>query len=210
MGALGFAASGGLFPQSGFDIGWSIGPFDFGLGSVFNQPWGSIGIQLPGGIPDFGIPDWSVISEIPTIPTPVRPPPDEGEVVAHDWGHLGRELLGGIAQQAFFAPEPVFVPSTLVTPPSEAFGGTVQRTSPAAVPAALVNECGLDGQVWGGQAPPKGYKVVNYCGVATLRKIRRRRRRRMLSTSDKNDIASIVSMVGKGQMASALINRTSP
>jgi len=74
----------------------------------------------------------------------------------------------------------------------------------------MENSCGLDGQNWGGQAPPKGYKVVNYCGAPVLRKIRRRRRRRMLSVSDKNDIASIISMAGKGQLAASLINRTSP
>ncbi len=212
MGALGFAASGGLFPQSGFDIGWSIGPFDFGLGSVFGQPWN---LPVFGGLPS-GLPDWSIISEIPQYPTapPAPPPPPEEEVdVAHDWGHILAGTLGNIAT-GIFAPTPSFpqpfvsstvpppfTPTTVVTPPSPAFTGVVER---------MGTECGLDGQTWGGQAPPKGYKVVNYCGVATLRKIRRRRRRRMLSVSDKNDIASIVSMVGKGQMASALINRTSP
>ncbi len=98
-----------------------------------------------------------------------------------------------------FAQAGSFVDTTLVTPPSQAFGGTVERS----------NLCDLDGEPWTGAPPPKGYKIVNYCGQAVLRKIRRRRRRRMLTVSDKNDIASIVSMVGKGQMASTLINRTS-
>ncbi len=127
--------------------------------------------------------------------------------MAHDWGHILAGIGGDIAS-AYFAPEPViyptpspFVETTVVTPPSAAVGGVIDRTT---------GPCDMDGLAWAGQAPPKGYKVVNYCGAAVLRKIRRRRRRRMLSVSDKNDIASIVSMVGKGQMASALINRTSP
>jgi len=60
---------------------------------------------------------------------------------------------------------------------------------------------------WSGGTPPKGYKVVNYCGRGVLRKVRRRRRRRLLTASDSRDIATIVGLVGKGQMASALINR---
>jgi hypothetical protein len=60
---------------------------------------------------------------------------------------------------------------------------------------------------WSGGSPPKGYKVVNYCGRGVLRKVRRRRRRRLLTASDSRDIATIVGLVGKGQMASALINR---
>ena len=145
----------------------------------------------------------------PTTAPPVGTIEQSGEVVAHDWGHLGRELLGGILGQAIgspvgmappaFAQAAPFVDVTTVTPPSQAFAGTVERTM----------ACDLDGEVWAGAAPPKGYKVVNYCGQAVLRKIRRRRRRRMLTVSDKNDIASIVSMVGKGQMAATLINRTS-
>jgi len=134
--------------------------------------------------------------------------------VAHDWGHLGRELLGGIIGQAVGAPV-AMAPPTFFGPAAPAAAGAsvldvlVGDTNGVAV----ANGCApttCDGMAWGGSPPPKGYKVVNYCGVATLRKIRRRRRRRMLSVSDKNDIASIVSMVGKGQMASALINRTSP
>ncbi len=130
--------------------------------------------------------------------------------MAHDWGHLGRELLGGIAQQAFFPPEQQILQN--FAPPSgniNQLGGPV-NTPPTNIPTALMNECGIDGMAWSGQAPPKGYKVVNYCNQPVLRKIRRRRRRRMLSVSDKNDIASIISMAGKGQLAASLINRTSP
>ncbi len=78
-----------------------------------------------------------------------------------------------------------------------------------AATAAAMAQGDCDGMTWAGGAPPKGYKVVrDSCGNGVLRKVRRRRRRRMLSASDKSDIAAIVSMVGKGQMASALINRS--
>jgi len=132
--------------------------------------------------------------------------------MAIDWGGLLGDVVGQAAQ-GYFNPTPTLYPSppqfVSMPPPAQGpgYGGTVQRTP---VAATMENACGLDGQNWGGQAPPKGYKVVNYCGVATLRKIRRRRRRRMLSVSDKNDIASIISMAGKGQLAASLINRTSP
>ncbi len=181
-----------------------------------------IGIALP----TISLPDWlgggytpwwertiPLPPTTPRVPQPVPPPPvpaDE-EVVAHDWGHIFREVGGSIAT-SFFQPELPNIPFPNYGPGGMGFVDPppVQQQAAAVTPAALANTCGLDGQAWGGQAPPRGYKVVNYCGQAVLRKIRRRRRRRMLSVSDKNDIASIVSMVGKGQMASALINRTSP
>ncbi len=149
---------------------------------------------------------------VPTIPRPSTPAPEEGEVVAHDWGHLGRELLGGVLGQALGSPVAMappafaqaasagFVDTTLVTPPSQAYPGVVDRTGAM---------CDMDGEVWAGGPPPKGYKIVNYCGQGVLRKIRRRRRRRMLSACDKNDISFIVGTVGKGAMASTLINRSS-
>ncbi len=183
-----------------------------------------IGIALP----TINLPDWlgggytpwwektvSLPPSPPRVPQPLPPsnlPADEGEVVAHDWGHILGGIAGSIATSYFQPEQPQLNILPMGPPIAQGFGGPVQRTAAdvANIPTPLMNECGLDGQTWGGQAPPKGYKVVNYCGVATLRKIRRRRRRRMLSVSDKNDIASIVSMVGKGQMASALINRTSP
>jgi len=206
FGALGFAASGGAFPQSGFDLGWSIGPFDFGLGSVFGSPWNLPAFpSLPAGLPDWGGP----IIEYPQLPPPVpRAPtaPEEDDMAAVDWGGILGDVIG-TAATGFFAPPPIPFPNYgpggmgFVTPPPPPPAAAV------VAPMALANECGLDGQVWGGQAPPKGYKVVNYCGQATLRKIRRRRRRRILSASDASDIATIVGLVGKGQMASALINR---
>jgi len=208
LGILSASFTSGQFPAGGFDLGWSLGPFDFSLGTVFGSPWG-----LPSGIGAIGgLPDWSVISEI-QIPTLPRSAATGGtEDMAIDWGGLFGDVVGQAAT-SYFAPSPQLYPAPQVfsmPPPAQGpgYSGAVQRTT--TVPATMENVCGLDGQAWGGQAPPKGYKVVNYCGQAVLRKIRRRRRRRMLSVSDKNDIASIISMAGKGQLAASLINRTSP
>lgn len=123
---------------------------------------------------------------------------DVGEdEVAHDWGHLIRQGIGeltGIGQ-----PEQVFTPNAFVPPQPNVVTG--------APGGSHGNGGDCDGMTWAGGAPPKGYKVVrDSCGNGVLRKVRRRRRRRMLTSGDKDDIASIVSMVGKGQMAAALIN----
>ncbi len=117
--------------------------------------------------------------------------------MAHDWGHLIRQATEGIfglgngAAPAAFAELPATIP-----------GGSL---NPVIATAAAGGDC--DGMAWSGGTPPKGYKVVNYCGRGVLRKVRRRRRRRLLTASDSRDIATIVGLVGKGQMASALINR---
>lgn len=124
--------------------------------------------------------------------------------MAHDWGHLAREFIGGVASN-ILAPET----PTVYNPPGDAWLGPSTPTNQAATAAASGGGGGdgCDGMVWAGGAPPKGYKVVNSCGVGVLRKVRRRRRKRMLTVSDKNDIASIISMVGKGQLAATLMNR---
>jgi hypothetical protein len=121
--------------------------------------------------------------------------------VAHDWGHWIRESLTGIAGEVFGSngaqPANIVQGNGVIGPGS--------TTNQIATQAAMATDC--DGMTWAGGAPPKGYKVVrDSCGNGVLRKVRRRRRRRMLTSGDKDDIASIVSMVGKGQMASALIN----
>jgi len=122
------------------------------------------------------------------------------EEVAHDWGHLIRQGASAVfgldaapsVVQGGFAPN-AFVPEQPNVVTGAAGGG------------GAGGDC--DGMAWAGGAPPKGYKVVrDSCGNGVLRKVRRRRRRRMLTSGDKDDIASIVSMVGKGQMAAALIN----
>lgn len=121
----------------------------------------------------------------------------EDQVVAHDWGHLLRQGVTGIfgldTPEAFAGPGPQTPAQTQAW-----LGGGGGAAAPP-------GDC--DGMAWSGSPPPKGYKVVrDSCGNAVLRKVRRRRRRRMLTNSDKDDIASIVSMVGKGAMASSLIN----
>lgn len=127
----------------------------------------------------------------------------EDDDMAIDWGAFisgGIDLLqgqnvgggGGSQYQGAGSTTGILFPSTAVNQ----------------VATAQALGTGCDGMAWSGGTPPKGYKVVNSCGVGVLRKVRRRRRRRMLTQGDKSDIASIVSMVGKGQLASALINRS--
>ncbi len=126
--------------------------------------------------------------------------------MAHDWGHVFRQATGGLLTDLFG-------------------GGGASGTIPTGMdagafldPGGLTPDQGVtvtgglgpescEGMIWSGGTPPKGYKVVNYCGRGVLRKIRRRRRRRLLTASDKSDIAAIVGLVGKGQMASSLISR---
>ncbi len=124
----------------------------------------------------------------------------EEEEMAHDWGHLirqGASAVFGLGDNGAAAGN--FVPNAFVpNQPNVISGGGAGGNGNG-------NDC--DGMSWAGGAPPKGYKVVrDNCGNGVLRKVRRRRRRRMLTSGDKDDIASIVSMVGKGQMAAALIN----
>ncbi len=123
---------------------------------------------------------------------------DEEDSMAHDWGHLIRQGIGSITG----------ISEGVATGSGQLVSGT-DYTAPVGTGTVLAHQNGgdCDGMQWGGGAPPKGYKVVNSCGVGVLRKVRRRRRRRLLTASDSRDIATIVGLVGKGQMASALINR---
>ncbi len=123
--------------------------------------------------------------------------------MAHDWGHVFRQAAGGVF-------------GTSVVPDYSGIFGMADDVPgvqvPPSVPAPVPVSGGLgpescEGMVWSGGTPPKGFKVVNYCGRGVLRKIKRRRRRRLLTASDKADIAAIIGLVGKGQMASSLITR---
>ncbi len=122
--------------------------------------------------------------------------------MTHTWGHLGRDLLSGVIAQA----TGLNAPSQVYATQSPLLDYTTPTVTPG-TPYQAAADCGLDGQPWSGSAPPKGYKVVNYCGQAVLRKIRRRRRRRMFTASDAADLSAIVGIVGKGQLASSMINR---
>ncbi len=115
--------------------------------------------------------------------------------MAHDWGHLVRQGIGGVLGISDPGPN-------MALPPPVDVGPQVLN------PANPQNILSCEGMTWSGGTPPKGMKVVNHCGVGVLRKIRRRRRRRMLTASDAADLATIVGIVGKGQMASSMINRT--
>ncbi len=121
--------------------------------------------------------------------------------MAHDWGHLLRQTASAI-----FTPDPMNILG---------FADAPAPTAPvAAPPAAQVPVTGglgpesCEGMVWQGGTPPKGYKVVNWCGQGVLRRVRRRRRRRILTASDKADISYIISTAGKGQLAASLIHKS--
>lgn len=130
--------------------------------------------------------------------------PDDEEDMTHTWGHLALETATTIVGGWLGGGDD---PTTVYNPPS-AFAPTMGPSTPANQAAtAVAMQTGCDGMAWSGGTPPKGYKVVNHCGVGVLRKVRRRRRRRMLTASDASDLATIVGIVGKGQMAAQMINR---
>ncbi len=128
--------------------------------------------------------------------------------MSHTWGHVFRSAAGGLIgtlggdsaipdySGMFAAGSGALVPGATATP------------APAAMPVSGMPEGSCDGMIWSGGVPPKGYKVVNSCGVGVLRKVRRRRRRRLLTASDKADISYIVATTGKGQLAASLIHRS--
>ncbi len=128
--------------------------------------------------------------------------------MAHDWGHVFRQATGGIANQFFGGGGstgsygvPNYPTSTTADP---ANGGATTN-----VPVAGgLGAASCEGMIWTGGTPPKGFKVVNWCGQGVLRKVRRRRRRRILTASDKADISYIISTAGKGQLAASLIHKS--
>ncbi len=125
--------------------------------------------------------------------------------MAHDWGHLFREITAGVVPGLFGgggASSDFGVPNY---PTSDTLGNGAVATVP--VTGGLGPEA-CEGMIWTGGAPPKGYKVVNWCGKGVLRKVRRRRRRRILTASDKADISYIISTAGKGQLAASLIHKS--
>ncbi len=115
----------------------------------------------------------------------------------HDWGHVFREATGGLLT-GLFGGGGASAPFGVPMPTSTELG---QPTSgiPAVTGGLGPESC--EGMIWAGGVPPKGYKVVNYCGQGVLRKIRRRRRRRLLTNSDIKDLASLAGIVGKGSQS---------
>ncbi len=127
--------------------------------------------------------------------------------MAHDWGHLGRQVIGGWLGQ----PDPGtgFDYGGQVGGAAGADGATGMLTeAPGAAVAGGLGPESCEGMIWTGGVPPKGFKVVNFCGKGVLRKVRRRRRRRILTASDKADISYIISTAGKGQLAASLIHKS--
>jgi len=158
------------------------------------------------------VPVWRPPPAMPSErPDPVPPLPSEqpenlseDDDMSHTWGHWFREgITDWIGGRGGTGLTPLPIADVPSLPPSSDIGGN------GAVPVigGLGPEA-CEGMIWSGGTPPRGYKVVNWCGRGVLRKVRRRRRKRILTASDSADIATIVGLVGKGQMASALINRT--
>lgn len=181
--------------------------------------WGSLGASLmPPGVrggfelieaaaaydPTTYVPPWQPPPPYPGEagrPPPLTEPEEVTSPVAHDWGHFFRDVI-----TPWVTPDPVipYLPGSPPIDPGVTFPSVPAEAPP--VTGGLGPEA-CEGMIWTGAAPPKGYKVVNWCGRGVLRKVRRRRRRRLLTASDKSDIAAIVGLVGKGQMASSLITR---
>ncbi len=128
--------------------------------------------------------------------------------MSHTWGHVFRSAAGGvIGALGGGSVIPEYTGAGFFS--GENGGGPAAAAPPAAaMPVAGMPEGSCDGMIWSGGVPPKGYKVVNSCGVGVLRKVRRRRRRRLLTASDKADISYIVATTGKGQLAASLIHRS--
>lgn len=136
------------------------------------------------------------------IEVDVTPAQDDSEEdVAITWTDWGQSFVGGLIGNWLDDGNI----ATGVSPATEQFVAGPSTAANQQATAAAMQNC--EGIAWTGGTPPKGYKVVNHCGVGVLRKVRRRRRRRMLTASDASDLATIVGIVGKGQMAAQMINR---
>ena len=168
---------------------------DWSLEPILETRPGQIPDPYPGSEAAGNVDPSAIIGPYQGADTPEQQ--EEGQVVAHDWGHLIRQGVTAITG--------IGEPAEALAAPFAADTSVWQ--SAAAQPLTTMAGGDCDGMAWSGGTPPKGYKVVNYCGRGVLRKVRRRRRRRLLTASDSRDIATIVGLVGKGQMASALINR---
>ena len=124
--------------------------------------------------------------------------------MAHDWGHVFRQAAGGLTGLLGGGSAiPDYTGALGFGNPLDA-GANIDTSANGAVKGGLGPES-CEGMVWSGGVPPKGFKVVNYCGQGVLRKIRRRRRRRLLTASDVKDIGAVVALVGKGQLAASII-----
>ncbi len=106
---------------------------------------------------------------------------EENVVMAHDWGHLARELIGGaigISDPAAVAYSP---------------GYASQFTGTTLSPGTAVATPGLAG------CEPCGPRYLTYdCKTGKFSSRKRRRRRRLITPTDLGDLASIVAITGKG------------
>ena len=141
------------------------------------------------------VPVWRPPPERRVLP-PLPPEPDEDEDM-HDWGHLIRQGIGGLLPG--FGGGGASAPFAVPNLPTSTELGQPTSGIPAVTGGLGPESC--EGMIWSGGVPPKGFKVVNYCGQGVLRKIRRRRRRRLLTNSDIKDLASLAGIVGKGSQS---------
>ena len=107
---------------------------------------------------------------------------DNGGEVAHDWGHLFRETVGGligISDPSAQLYNPGYTQQFTNLPP-QAGGGAVMPTGTA--------DC-----------QPCGPRYLTYdCKTGKFSSRKRRRRRRLITPTDLGDLASIVAITGKG------------
>ncbi len=158
---------------------------------IANSPIGT------GTLPPIDEEKWGDIIRIPVPDSPAEMDDEEVAVTWMEWGmDTAGALIGNWLNDGNIATS---APTQFVETPGPSTAANQTAT------AAAMQNC--EGMAWTGGVPPKGYKVVNHCGIGVLRKVRRRRRRRMLTASDASDLATIVGIVGKGQMAAQMINR---
>ncbi len=118
---------------------------------------------------------------------------DQEENVAHDWGHLGRQFIGGLMGGGNGG-GPVYSPAAAMTYTSGATTTPVPLRSTAA------------------GCEPCGPRYLTYdCKTGKFSSRKRRRRRRLATPSDLADLAAIVAITGKGsamnQAVAGLVRR---
>lgn len=133
--------------------------------------------------------DWDQVYEDYKILNP------EEEDVAHDWGHLGRQVIGGVfgvGQPAAMAAPAAFVESV----PTGGITG----------PAATLQTLGSTPMASNALCPPAGAcggpRYLTYdCKTGQMSVRRRRRKGKLLTNGAKEDLAFILALFGKGAAA---------
>ncbi len=126
------------------------------------------------------------------VPVPVDDSEFEEENVAHDWGHLGRQFLGGLMGNGDGGGGQVYTPAYTSNFPV--------TTTPAPLRSTAAG------------CEPCGPRYLTYdCKTGKFSSRKRRRRRRLATPSDLADLAAIVAITGKGsamnQAVAGLVRR---